>query len=133
MKNILPSRHTFRKEERLSGKKKVDELFSSGSSFYLPPLKVIAVSTERSDEPSVPVQVLITVSSKNVPRAVDRNRIKRRIREAYRLNKYLLYDELKKLNKKLLLGFVYTSKKIEPFPLIQEKVIASLQKISAQL
>jgi hypothetical protein len=55
------------------------------------------------------------------------------MREAYRLNKHLLYDELKKQNKKLLLGFVYTSKKIEPFPLIQEKVIASLQKISAQL
>lgn len=133
MKSILSSRHTFSKEERLSGKKKIDELFSSGSSFYLQPFKVITVTSTSADEKSAPAQVLITVSSKNFPRAFDRNRIKRLMREAYRLNKQLLYDELKKQQKTMLLGLVYTSKKIEPFSLIQEKVIASLQKVILQL
>ena len=150
---------TFKKEERLSRKKLIDELFKSGSSFYLQPFKVLILekktppeiigtslnlptsSALRAPSPkgegkrissfreTFPAQILITVSSKSFPRAVDRNRIKRLIRESYRLNKNLLYEELKKKNKKLIFAFVYTTKKIESFSLIEEKVVASLNKI----
>jgi ribonuclease P protein component len=124
-------RFTFKKEERLSRKKLIDELFNSGSSFYLQPFKVLLF--EKNFESRLPAQILITVSSKNFQRAVDRNKIKRLIRESYRLNKHLLYDELTKKNKQLLMAFVYSSKKIESFSLIEEKVVASLQKIISLL
>jgi len=122
---------TFKKEERLSRKKLIDELFDSGSSFYLSPLKVLIL--EKDFEFNSPAQVLITVSSKTFSKAVDRNKIKRLIRESYRLNKHLLYDELKKKDKKILVGFLYSSKKIESFSLIEENVVASLQKIISLL
>jgi ribonuclease P protein component len=124
-------RFTFKKEERLSRKKLIDELFNSGSAFYLQPLKILILL--KNFESDFPVQVLITVSSKNFPRAVDRNTIKRLIRESYRLNKHILYDDLKSKNKKLLIAIIYSSKKIESFSLIEEKVVASLQKIISLL
>jgi len=131
VKTNSPLRFTFKKEERLSRKKLIDELFDSGSSFYLSPLKVLIL--EKDFEFNSPAQVLITVSSKTFSKAVDRNKIKRLIRESYRLNKHLLYDELKKKDKKILVGFLYSSKKIESFSLIEENVVASLQKIISLL
>jgi len=131
VKTNSPLRFTFKKEERLSRKKLIDELFDSGSSFYLSPLKVLIL--EKDFESNSPAQVLITVSSKTFSKAVDRNKIKRLIRESYRLNKHLLYDELKKKDKKILVGFLYSSKKIESFSLIEENVVASLQKIISLL
>src|SRR5258705_10665449 len=97
-------RFTFKKEERLSRKKLIDELFKSGSSFYLAPFKIIFLKNKEgiisnllgSGENRFPAQVLISVSTKNFKRSVDRNKIKRLIREAYRMNKHVLYDSLKK-------------------------------------
>lgn len=133
MKTSSAQRFTFKKEERLSKKKLIDELFEKGSSFYLAPFKVWIAPLNLPEGETAPAQVLISVSSKNFPRAVDRNKIKRLTREAYRLNKHALYDELNKREKKLLLAFIYSAKKIESFSLIEEKVVASLQKIISLL
>ena len=85
--------YTFKKEERLCNKKLIDELFHNGSSFLCYPFKV---SWLLVDEPAqFPAQVLFSVSKKRYKRAVDRNLIKRRMREAYRLHKQQhLYDLL---------------------------------------
>jgi ribonuclease P protein component len=137
VKTSSTPRFTFKKEERLSRKKLIDELFKNGSSFYLQPFKVLMLEKKAPLNPpedeTFPAQILISVSSKNFPRAVDRNKIKRLVREAYRLNKNLLYAELEKKNKKFILAFIYTEKKIEAFSLIQEKVVASLNKIISLL
>jgi len=133
VKTSSAQRFTFKKEERLSKKKLIDELFEKGSSFYLAPFKVWIAPLNLPEGETAPAQVLISVSSKNFPRAVDRNKIKRLTREAYRLNKHALYDELNKREKKLLLAFIYSAKKIESFSLIEEKVVASLQKIISLL
>ncbi|MCY7410592.1 MAG: ribonuclease P protein component, partial [Chitinophagales bacterium] len=87
-------------------------------------------SLSRSNIP--PPKILIAVSTKNFKRAVDRNKVKRLIREAYRLNKQVLYDSLKGKNTHLIIGFIYTSKTIESFSLIQEKVILVMKKLAAQ-
>lgn len=154
-------RLTFRKEERLTGTKVIDELFQKGSSFYLHPFKIIFQQKETFLHPvrsparkihsggghsgslpeknHFPVKILISVSTKNFKRAVDRNKIKRLIREAYRLNKHLLYHSLsgelllkEEKNKQLLVAILYTSKTIESFNFIQEKLIAVLDKLAKQ-
>jgi ribonuclease P protein component len=110
---------SFRKEERLKKKKDIQELFDKGSSFYLYPFKVYV-------QPRVNTavhQVLISVSTRNFKRAVDRNLIKRRIREAYRLQKHKLPDT------KLALGFIYTAKEILPFREIENKVLLVFGRI----
>ena len=139
---MIMSRFTFKKEERLSSKKLIDELFSTGSSFYLQPFKIFFASPEKIGtglnipenvtlySGVAPARVLISVSKNNFKRAVDRNKIKRLIREAYRLNKKGLYESLEKKNKQLIIAILYTSKKIEPFSSIQQKLVAVLMRLA---
>lgn len=117
-------RFTFTKPERLSKEKIIKELFAKGSSFYLYPFKVFHIpnadtSTEAQN------QVLITVSSRQFKRAVDRNKIKRRIREAYRTQKEIL----KVRSEKGVFSFIYTAKEILPYADIKTKLFLVLEKI----
>src|SRR5471030_2413656 len=98
--------YTFKKEERLCNKKLIDELFHNGSSFLCYPFKA---SWLIIDEPrQIPAQILFSVSKKRFKRAVDRNLVKRRMREAYRLNKQQqLYDLLNSAGKKIALSVGY--------------------------
>lgn len=124
----LKLRFTFNKEERLSSKKLIDELFNIGSSFYLYPFKIQTLPAPSNSV--VSAQVLIAVSTKNFPRSVDRNQIKRNIRESYRLNKNGLHGVLNMENKKLLIAFIYTAKKSESSDLIRDKMEAILKRLS---
>ena len=116
-------RFTFNKKEKLSKEKTIQELFNRGSSFYLFPFKVIYIFNP--DQSISQPQILISVSSRNFPRAVDRNLIKRRIREAYRLQKEIIKGE----SKKGAFAFVYTSKSLLPYTEIRSKLFLVLEKI----
>jgi ribonuclease P protein component len=124
--------HTFKKEERLCNKKLIDELFHNGSSFLCYPFKA---SWLVIDEPwQIPAQILISVSKKRFKRAVDRNLVKRRIREAYRLNKQQqLYDLLNSAGKKIALSVGYIGKEIAPYELIEKKMLKLLTQLGAEL
>jgi ribonuclease P protein component len=114
---------SFRKEERLSREKHIQELFDKGSSFYLFPFKVFFRPHPDADHPVH--QVLISVSARNFKKAVDRNLIKRRMREAYRMQKHALPE-----SPKLLVGLVYAHKEILVFDEIRQKLQPVLQRIS---
>src|ERR1700743_563475 len=101
--------HTFKKEERLCNKRLIDELFHNGSSFLCYPFKVSWLIT--TGPQPMPVQILFSVSKKRYNKAADRNLIKRRMREAYRLNKQQnLYSQLQ--DKHILLSVGYIGKEI---------------------
>ena len=75
-----------------------------------------------------PAQAMFVVPKRNFKRSPDRNKLKRRMREAYRLNKALFYNELEQGGKKMMLAFIYTAKKQEEYAVIE----ASLKKLLDQ-
>jgi ribonuclease P protein component len=118
--------YAFPKEEHLCRKKLIDELFGRGSSFGLYPLRLVwlpaaAPTTE-------PPQVLVSVSKRSFKRAVDRNRLKRLMREAYRLNKYRLL-EAPGGHSVALLAIIYSGKEKKPFALVEKKLISGLERL----
>ena len=120
-------KYTFPKEEHLCRKKLIEELFSKqGSSFGVYPLRIVWI---KSDAPSTaPPQVLISVSKRTFKRAVDRNRLKRLIREAYRLNKYRLTEQLHG-HEIALLGIIFTGKEKSPLALVEKKLISAFHRL----
>lgn len=115
--------YCFSKQEKLTGKKKIEGLFKRGSSFYLDAFQVRYLPSEEKDQPH---QVLISVPKRLFKRAVDRNLIKRRVREAYRLNRHVLNTAN---SSALYLGFIYLSKKILTYQEIQTQLIKCLERL----
>jgi ribonuclease P protein component len=123
-------KQTFTKDERLRKKILIDQLFRKGLSFHTFPFRV---SWLRMEVPgNYPVQILIAVPKHYVRTASDRNKIRRRIREAYRKNKETLYDFLVHDKASLILALTYTSKEILSYQLLQEKIIVLLQRLKKE-
>lgn len=120
--------YTFKKEERLCNKKLLDELFNNGSSFLLYPFRFTSLLS--TDDPDIPVRVVINVSKRRFKKATDRNLIKRRIREAYRLHKdEQLYSFFLENNLQIILSINYIGKEISEYILIEKKLKASIDKL----
>ena len=82
----------FPKKEKLKSKKLIDKLFTEGKSVSKYPFRLVYIKTELIEE--VKVQAGVSVSKRNFKSAVDRNRIKRLMRESYRLNKNLIFNNI---------------------------------------
>ncbi len=117
---------SFPKEEHLCRKKLIEELFGRGSSFGLYPLRLVWLPTEVPT--AEPPQVLVSVSKRSFKRAVDRNYLKRLMREAYRLNKYRLL-EAEGGHCLGRLAIIYTGKEKKPFALVEKKLISGLERL----
>ncbi|MFI5157341.1 MAG: ribonuclease P protein component [Sphingobacteriales bacterium] len=125
--------YTFKKEERLCNKKLIDKLFHNGSSFLCYPFKASWLVVEDAIQ-AVPAQLLISVSKRRYKHAVDRNLVKRRLREAYRLNKQQhLYEMLTVANKKIVISIGYIGKQIESYELFEKKMLKLLKQLSEEL
>ncbi len=121
-------RQTFRKSERLCSKSKIENLFKRGTSFISYPFRITQLSDDKNDGP--PVQVLIVVSKRRVKSAVARNRIKRMVREAYRKNKHIIWDNYSTISsQKLLLCINYIGKTIVEYKDVERKLILILQRL----
>ncbi|MFD0794171.1 ribonuclease P protein component [Mucilaginibacter litoreus] len=123
--------YTLKKEERLCNKKLIDGLFHNGSSFLCYPFKVSWMHAEKDQQ--FPVQIVFNVGKKRYKRAVDRNLIKRRMREAYRLNKQInLYNALDNAGKKLVLSVSYIGKEISSFDFVEKKMLKLLTQLAGE-
>lgn len=121
----------LRKPERLSRKKIIEKMFAGGSrSFSIFPLRVVWLPVEELD---VPASLLVSVSKRRFKRAVKRNRVKRQIREAYRLNKQPLLETLAANNLHLALAFIYLSDELVDSALIAEKLKIALTRIAEKV
>jgi ribonuclease P protein component len=120
-------KYAFPKEEHLCRKKLIEELFGKqSSSFGVYPLRL--VYTKTATPTTAPPQVLISVSKRSFKRAVDRNRLKRLIREAYRLNKYRLLEQPNG-HQVALLGIIFTGKEKSPLALVEKKLISGILRL----
>ncbi|MFF5380690.1 ribonuclease P protein component [Pedobacter suwonensis] len=119
--------YTFRKEERLCSRKYLDLLFKNGSSFLLYPFRISYLFVDVVTD--VQAQVVINVPKRRYKRAVDRNLLKRRIREAYRLNKQnQLYISLPADRGLLLFSIQFVGKDKYEFAFIEKKLIATFKR-----
>jgi ribonuclease P protein component len=124
-------RYTFRKQERLTSKSLINRLYKEGISLFQYPFKCSFLEIEIPED--ISVQVLIGVSKKRIRTAVKRNLVKRRIREAYRLNKHILTKQLSDKNQKLAIVLNFIADKELSFEEIEKKICLILQSIADQL
>ncbi len=123
-------KYTFPKEEHLCRKKLIEQLFGKqGSSFGVYPLRLTWLAAPAHGV--APPQVLVSVPKRTFKRAVDRNRLKRLLREAYRLNKHQLLDAPGG-HPVALLGILFTGKEKAELPLIQKKLVQGLARLLAE-
>jgi len=120
---------SFQKNERLCSKKIIDKLFAEGRSVFAFPLKIVFLELNLKSE--TPAQAGFAVSKKNFKRAVQRNLIKRRMREAYRLYKPEFYEVLKEMQ--VAVFFVYTAKEITDYAVIESALRKGLKKLVREI
>ena len=116
----------FSKQERLCKRDDFQIVLTKGKSVYSYPFRCVYVWKESS---SFSVKVAVSVSRRRFKHAVDRNKIKRLVRESYRLNKHILYQHYVDCNKSLDILVIYTDTKIHPFPFIQKKIVSVINKL----
>lgn len=108
---------TLGKAERLKSKKLIEQLYEEGNSIKVFPLRMVYLQTEHTSE--FPTQVGVSVPKRNFKSAVDRNRIKRLMREAYRKQKYTVYNEL---DIPYIFMISYLGKRTQKYDVIEDKM-----------
>lgn len=131
----MQPKQTFKKSERLCSKTLIETLFKQGKSFLEYPFKVLYLPTivTATDDVSYPAKVLFTVPKRQFKKAVQRNKLKRLMREGYRKNKYQLYETLSHNNLEITLAYVYVAKETMPYTEIEKKIKASILRLKQEI
>lgn len=117
---------TLKKQDRLKSRKLIEQLFSSGQSAFVYPIKLMYMPISELDSP---LKMAVTVPKRQFKHAVDRNHLKRKIREAYRINRTPLQDKLTSSSNHLILMFIYVGKGVEEYAVIEKAVKKLLLKM----
>ena len=126
--------YTLRKSERICSKIAIDNLFKGGHSRSLSafPIRVVYLVSDTPQQEQC--QIMVSVPKKCFKRAVKRNRVKRQIREAYRLNKAIVTEQMKKHESKYLaMAFIWLDAELHDTDEIKSKMINLLGRISERL
>jgi len=116
---------TFRKHEHLCNISDIDRLFKTGNAVFKYPVKMLWLPTDCEKTPCI--KVLLSVPKRNFRHAVDRNKIKRLLRECYRKNKYIAMEGLN--GKSCHLAFIYAGKEIVDINSLEPIIIQLLQRL----
>jgi ribonuclease P protein component len=133
----MRQRYTLTKAEKLKSRKRIEWVFKEGKSLSLFPFRVFylvvrpaaAAAPVSPPPPPTPLQAGFGAGSRHFKKAVDRNRIKRLTREAYRVQKQPLIDHLAQKGLAMSLFFVYTGKELPDHSTVKERVGVALQKL----
>jgi ribonuclease P protein component len=120
----------FKREERLKSKKVLGALFKGGNSYVAYPLRVVWAPIDLQEIPTATqsAQVAISVPKRFFKSAVDRNLLKRRIREAYRLNKPTFYQKLEAQQQPIALMLMYIAKEPLSYAEIEAGMLKMIRK-----
>ena len=119
----------FNLEPRLKSREEISLLFLKGKSIVEFPIKIIFLVEPEAKGTTL----LFSVPKRKIKSAVKRNLAKRRMKEAFRINKSILTELTDENEGGIKLGFIYLTSPVEPFPLIEEKIIIILQRLNKQL
>ena len=111
----------------MCGEKRITRLFTQGEAFIAYPLRVVFIIEPKKDEE--PASVLVSVPKKRFKRAVKRNRLKRLMREAYRLNKQLILEKLNEKQLQIHIAFNYVSDDELDYATVEKKMKISLGRL----
>lgn len=127
----MSKQFTFGKTERLKSRKQIEKLFAGGKSFAVNPFRVYYLFNKKGNLQSLifNLQFGVGVSAKNFKKAVDRNRIKRLTREAWRLQNETLKKQLNTAGRQLNVFFIYTGKELPVYLTVKDKVALALKKL----
>jgi len=121
----------FPKKEHLCGEIRINKLYAEGKAFIAYPYRVVyRIEKKQTD---IPVQVLVSVPKKRFKSAVKRNKIKRLMREAYRLNKHFLTDICNQNACQIQIALNYVSDTEMDYKAMEVKMIDALTKISQRI
>ena len=127
----MAKQFTFGKKERLKSRKLIEQLISKGQRFGSFPYRVFYLF-ENAGSPAAgnQLQCGVGVTTRNFKKAVDRNRIKRVTREAWRLQKMELDQKMKVHPQRLLVFLIYTGKELPAFSVVKEKLAHIIEKLT---
>ncbi len=130
-----PVSHTFTIQERLKSRRIIGQLFAGGAAFLSYPVRVVwCYFPDNFDPmPTAQVQVMVAVPKKNFKRAHDRNRIKRLVREAWRLQKHLLYAKLPTDGRPVAVLLMYIGKEEVEYQKVHSGVGKAIRQLTTAL
>lgn len=122
-------RYTFSKDERLCSQKIISGLFQPGFFISKYPIRIHYLYTELPNTP-FPAQAMFVVGKKKFKRAADRNRVKRMLRELYRLNKHVLYENLRKSGKTMAVAVFYTGDALPEYKTLELRFSLAFKQLT---
>lgn len=131
--NNPPIRYTFSKDEKLCYQKSIDRLFAQGKSYISYPLRIVYFVEEETEADKQFAQVLISVPKRKFKRANKRNRIKRLVREAYRLNKQEYIRLLQEKGLRLDIAFLYLKDELPSYTEIEKSILKAVSTLKDKL